>query len=66
MTLAQLESIYKANIGIGHLEALEAVYAQGYCAGAGTTVTSDTAKASIVSKQVAPTTVVTLTKPDLR
>lgn len=64
MTLAQLEAVYKANIGVGHLEALEAIYTQGYCAGKGTTVTASTP--SQVPSQSAPTTIVSLKKPDLR
>lgn len=64
MTLAQLESVYKANVGVGHLEALEAVYTQGYCAGKGTTVSASTP--SQVPTQSAPTTIVKLAKPDLR
>lgn len=64
MTLQQLEAIYKANIGVGELEALEAVYTQGYLDGAGGTVTASTT--SVVGSRPAPTTTVKLTKPDLR
>jgi hypothetical protein len=64
MTPAQLEAIFKANLDTGHLEALEAIYTQGYCAGAGITVTAQTPSA--VPKAAAPTTIVKITKPDLR
>jgi len=30
MTLAQLESIFKANIGVGYIEAMEALCLHGY------------------------------------
>lgn len=65
MTLAQLEAIYKANVAVGHLEALEAVYTQGYYAGAGSSVGSLTPP-SVVAAQTAPTTIVSMRKPDLR
>lgn len=66
MTLAQLEAIYKANLGVGPLEALEAVYVQGYYDGAGTSVNAQTPVAGVVASRTAPTTIVKLTKPDQR
>lgn len=64
MTLSQLEAIYKANIDLGHTEALQAVYTQGYCAGAGVTVSSSTPDQT--SKQSAPATIVKLKGTNLR
>lgn len=64
MTLAQLEAIYKANIGIGPLEALEAVFTHGYFAGAG--LTPSATSASVVPSTAAPTTIIVLKKPDQR
>ena len=66
MTLSQLEAIYKANLGVGPLEALEAVYVQGYYDGKGTAVTASTPVAGIIASRTAPTTIVQLTKPDQR
>lgn len=66
MTLAQLEAIYKANLGVGPLEALEAVYVQGYYDGKGTSVSSSTPVAGIVASRTAPTTIIQMTKPDQR
>lgn len=64
MTLAQLEAIYKANIGLGPLEALEAVYTHGYFDGAGLTISANSA--SVVPARPAPTTIIVLKKPDSR
>lgn len=64
MTLAQLESIYKANIGVGPLEALEAVYTHGYFDGAGLTIS--TTSASVVPARPAPTAIIVIKKPDQR
>lgn len=68
MTLDQLQAIYQASLGVGHLEALEAVYVQGYYAGADTSVSSTVQIAGLVKAQTAPspTTLVKLTKPDQR
>ncbi|HEV2390086.1 MAG TPA: hypothetical protein VGS04_05105 [Nitrososphaerales archaeon] len=66
MTLAQLEAIYKANIDIGHLEALEAVYVHGYYNGAGTSIGASTPVAGVVSGRTAPTTTLKFSKPDQR
>jgi hypothetical protein len=64
MTAAQLEAIYKANIGTGHLEALEAVYTHGYCSGAGITPTA--MQISQAKIDPAPTTTILIKRPDLR
>lgn len=64
MTLQQLVAIYQANLGIGHLEALQAVYDQGYFAGAGITVTAQSV--DVVVNQPAPTTIVKLKGVALR
>jgi len=57
MTNDQIEEIYKANVGIGHLTALRAVYNHGWYEGAGQTPT--TADKSInVAK---PTTIIRYT-----
>lgn len=66
MTLAQLEAVYKANLPVGHLEALEAVFTQGFCLGASITVSASTkSQVPAASAPTAATTVI-LTKPDLR
>lgn len=56
MTNEQLEAVYKANIEIGHLTALRAVYTQGFYAGAGQTPTASSPDKS--KDQAAPTAVV--------
>jgi len=66
MTLTQLEAIWKANIDTGRLEAMEAIYVQGYYDGKGTSINSQTPVAGVVASRTAPTTIVKLTKPDLR
>lgn len=40
MTNDQIEEIYKANAGVGHLTAMRAVYNQGWYEGAGQTPTA--------------------------
>lgn len=62
MTNVQLEAIYKANIDLGHIAALKAVYNHGYYDGAGITVTSQTV--DIVPTRTAPTTIIKLKRPD--
>jgi hypothetical protein len=64
MTLQQLEAIYKANLGVGELEALEAIYTQGYYDALGIVVTPRTI--SVVGSRPAPVAIVTLKRPDLR
>jgi hypothetical protein len=64
MTQQQLEAIYKANVDLGHIEALEALYTQGYYDGAGLSVTAMTP--SIVGSRPAPTTVVKLKKSGVK
>lgn len=53
MTNEQLEEVYKANMPIGHMTALRAVYNQGWYEGAGQTPTNidksrDVAKPSVI------------------
>jgi hypothetical protein len=64
MTLQQLEAIYKVNLVIGELEALEAVYTHGYYDGAGLTISIDSP--SVVVSRPAPSTIIKIKKPDLR
>lgn len=66
MTLVQLEAIYKANLLVGPLEALEAVYLQGYYDGAGISITSTTSHTGVLASRSAPSTLVILKRPDLR
>lgn len=66
VTLVQLEAIWKANLGVGHLEAMEALYVQGYYDGAGTSITANTPISGVVASRTAPTTIVKFTKPDQR
>jgi hypothetical protein len=66
VTLAQVEALYKANIQIGHLEALEAVYVHGYYDGAGTSLSATTPLANVLVTRTNPTTILTFKKPDLR
>lgn len=64
MTQAQLMAIYNASLGVGEVEAVEAVYLTGYYAGKGTA--PPTNANGILPALAAPTNTVTLTKPDLR
>jgi hypothetical protein len=64
MTLQQLEAIYKANLDVGELEGLEAVYTHGYYDGAGLTIAVNSP--SVVPDRTAPTTIMKLKKPDKR
>ena len=66
MTLTQIEAIYKANLPISELEAVEAVLAIGYLLGKGQTVTSNTNLAGIAENITAPTSIPVLSRPDLR
>lgn len=66
MKLTDLESIYKANIDTGPLEAMEAVYLHGYYDGAGTTITATTATIGVLASRPAPTVLLKIKKPDLR
>lgn len=59
MTLQQIESVYRANLGLGHQAALSAVFAQGYCLGAGTPNTA----IDISFTVAAPATTVKLKDP---
>ncbi len=61
MTNAQLEAIYKANIGKGHVTALSAVYTQGWYAGAGTTLPVNGAAQDKAGMAAAPATIVSMT-----
>ncbi len=62
MTLTELETIYKANMDVGHMAALEAVYSQGYYDGAGITVSASTPEIS--RSRPKPATIVKVKKPD--
>jgi len=64
MNLLQLEAIYKANLPLGHLEALEAIFTHGFCDGAGIAVTANTA--SVVPQRTASATIIKLKNVDLR
>lgn len=64
MTLIQLEAIYKANLNVGHLEGLEAVFLNGYYAGTGGAVPKPAS--GILTTITNPSTTVKFTVPDLR
>lgn len=60
MTNAQIEAIYKANLGNGHLTALAAVYTQGWYGGAGTTLPTSGPALDRAGSAAAPTSIVSL------
>jgi hypothetical protein len=66
MTLAQLESIFKANIGVGYIEAMEALCLHGYYDGLGATVNAQTPIAGVVASRPAPTFILKIPRPELR
>jgi len=62
MTDAQLEAIYKANLGNGFITALSAVYTQGWYDGKGTSVPTSGVMSDRASAAASPTTIVTFPK----
>jgi len=60
MTSAQLEAIYKANLGGGLITALSAVYTQGWYDGKGATVPTSGMMSDRAAIASAPTTIVKL------
>ena len=60
MTNAQLEAIYIANIGKSRMTALQAIYTQGWYAGAGVTVPTAKDPLNKAQSATAPTTIVSL------
>jgi len=60
MTNAELEAIYKANIGKSRMTALQAVYTQGWYDGAGVTVPTANSPLNKAQSATKPTTIVSL------
>ena len=66
MKASDLDTIYKASLPVGHVEALEAVYMAGYYAGKGISITATTQIAGIVITQTAPAVTPVISHPELR
>ena len=60
MTNAELEAIYKSNIGKSRMTALQAIYTQGWYAGAGVTVPTAGNALNKAQSATAPTTIVSV------